>query len=329
MYGVLDYFDPVQNPVNAPNSYSYVESQCAYDSQNESHSVLDWSHITSVTESIRDEYYVMSVGNLDAIVAFDVGGEGLAWSFSSQSDMRNDFNFSSEEDKFYNPTGAYIIEDKQTVRNESRLIELLVFDGGRNRPGCMRNFTGCYSRAIEYLLDLDKGVATVTWEFAYPYEAGEDGQAAARHHNLFVKEGGSVIRRADDANEEPRAFVGFPGTTYSQTTPAATRDPRGRQGRGADRGPGPPRLLGPDGERAVPRDPVQVHLRRDEGLAVAQHVNVSDSTAGGGRAARRRGQRHRRELGALRPAAHDVHLAARARRRLRATAAPGHVRRGR
>ena len=32
-----------------------------------------------------------------------------------------------------------------------------------------------------------------------------------------MKEGGSVIRMADDANEEHRYFVGFTGTTYSQT----------------------------------------------------------------------------------------------------------------
>lgn len=216
MYGVLDYFDPIQNPVAAPNSYQYREAQCAHDSAGENITVLDWSHVSSITESIKDEYYVMSISNLDTIAAFDVGGSGLQWAFSSSNDMRNDFNFSSERDKFYNPVGAYVIEDKQTVGNESRFLELLVFDGGLNRPGCMGNYTGCYSRAIEYLLDLDKFTATVTWEFEFPLPNTDMPKAIARHKDLFVRSGGSVIRMADDDSEEHRYFVGYTGTSDSQ-----------------------------------------------------------------------------------------------------------------
>ena len=214
MYRMLHYFDPVSNDVDAVNSYTLTKAMCG--TEDGDISVLDWSHVSAISFAEEEGFYLISMRNIDTVAAIDATTGDLKWALSSHSAVSDDFSWDSEDDKFYNVHSAYIVEqtdyeDDAGTANVDGKLRLLLFDGGNNRPGCHLNYTGCFSRAIEYTLDTDAGTVETTWQFAYPYGSSA-GQRAERQSDTFVEDGGSVVLFANDANDEKLYYAGFTST---------------------------------------------------------------------------------------------------------------------
>ena len=117
---------------------------------------------------------------------------------------------------------------------------LLLIDDGNNRPNCTQSVPGtaertCYSRAVEYDLDFTTGIASVRWQFEFPFQAmssgssasasssasggaanASDGAAAPKgmfndswvvSHDLYALDGGDALPL-----DENRTLVAFTGT---------------------------------------------------------------------------------------------------------------------
>merc|ERR1719161_300712 len=99
--------------------------------------------MSAISEGAHD--YIVSLRNLDTVIAFAKDGSGLSWVLSSESQMRSNFTFARPEDRFYNPHDAKLVAGTND--------ELLLIDDGNNRPGCSSPMQRhCYSRAMHYRL---------------------------------------------------------------------------------------------------------------------------------------------------------------------------------
>ena len=220
LFGVLDHYDPVANTVDAANSYTMTHAMCGEDAGHIT--VIDWSHASAVSVAESLGLLVVSLRNIDTVAAVDARTGALAWTLSAHATVASDFAWLGGDDaKMYDVHGAYLVEeldfadDAGTNASARGVHRLLAFDGGNNRPGCEVNYTDCYSRAVEYELDLANRTARLSWQFAYPYGAGAP-EASRRRTDMFVKDGGSALLFANDASDEKLYYVAFTSTSTSR-----------------------------------------------------------------------------------------------------------------
>ena len=152
--------------------------------------VIDYHQISSVSPGAFANYIVASQ-SLDTVFSLSHDGSGNQWTFSSDETM-SDFIFVSDADKFFSPM------DVSQLPNGN----ILMIDGGSNRPGCTRSTQkGCFSRAIMYKLDPIASIASVVWQFEFPYglqnpsshlETKSEVWKHAMTHDAFSVNGGSA-----------------------------------------------------------------------------------------------------------------------------------------
>ena len=109
---------------------------------------IDWSHMSAISE--HGNLIIASLRNINTVVAFwrenDPNAPGIAWVLSSSLGITSSFNFTNDNDKFYNVHDAQMVSDH----------EIVLIDDGNNRPGCRTNFDDhCYTRAVKYHLDFE------------------------------------------------------------------------------------------------------------------------------------------------------------------------------
>lgn len=163
---------------------------------------LDWSHASSVTTFLSTnlnespDLYVVSLRNINTVLALRRDGSGLEWTFSSNNNtIGTNFTIASEADKFYD------VHDAQMLAADT----VLLMDGGNNRPGCkFPTGQNCFSRATKYRLDAATGAATLEWQFAYSFANNSLGDTTAAVvaaepdvKDVFVADGGSVAYLVD------------------------------------------------------------------------------------------------------------------------------------
>lgn len=215
LFSIADYVNPVEVHLREQNSMTVLSDlTCGGDETTAVSSALDFSHTSAISQAA--DHIIVSLRNINAVLAFDRDGRTLQWAISSNPlAITSNFSFASENDLFYNVHDAQLVGDPKPG---DTTFELLLFDGGNNRPGCRSvsdddaesDWTDhCYSRAIKYSLDLDAGTATVDWQFEYSRERGS--QKAIKHDDVFVWDGGSVQQHSDVF------YVGFTSTEARST----------------------------------------------------------------------------------------------------------------
>ena len=190
---VAEYANPVSFFLEEPESMEYMGGKkCAEGAGNIS--VLDWSHASAIYEA--ESTFVVSLRNLDSVVAFYKGHEGgVAWSLSAHGDvLPSTIRFSNfENERFYDPHDAQLL-DEDPVANTA---QLLLLDDGDDRPGCNASgflrSSGCYTRAVRYTLNFTEMTATLAWQFEFVQEfSPAHDYAQLEADDIFVSDGGSV-----------------------------------------------------------------------------------------------------------------------------------------
>ena len=152
--------------------------------------VIDYHQISSVSSGAFGNYIVASK-SLDAVLSLAHDGSGRQWTFAPDETI-SDFSFVSDADKFFSPL------DVTQLPNGN----ILMIDGGSNRPGCtLSTQKGCFSRAMMYKLDPLASIASVVWQFEFPYglqnpsshlETKSEVWKHAMTHDGFSINGGSA-----------------------------------------------------------------------------------------------------------------------------------------
>lgn len=197
LYDVEKYVNPRDDRITAENSMTWLtDLSCDTDEISEA---LDWSHTSSIYPGRG--LYIVSLRNVDTVMAFNQDGSGVAWILSSTLDNTN-FTFSSTHDKFYD------VHDAQLISHD----ELILMDDGNNRPGCKDNSASCFSRAIKYKLDFVHGTVKLIWQFEFGFEIDKSiSYSEAARKDLWVFDGGSVSYDAQHGYYYP-AFTVANGT---------------------------------------------------------------------------------------------------------------------
>lgn len=155
-------------------------------------------HTSSVSISEDSTMYIISLRNVNTILAVSITTAELVWTLSSS--LRSDFEFSHETDKFFQPHDAHLYNGNH----------LLLMDDGNMRVECHDRerydnvAEGCYSRAVYYNLDQDTGKVRLEWEFEWPTMVqkdeswADDALEAAANNDLYNYVGGSTVRESDD-----------------------------------------------------------------------------------------------------------------------------------
>lgn len=121
---------------------------------------LDWLHTNSLTRGPRGNYLVVSPFT-DAVYSISADFQRIEWRLGGPL---SDFRFERPEDRFYFHHSAYELPNGN----------VLLFDNGgaawtsHQRPA---EEGGAYSRAVEYALDRNAGVARKVWEYRHSPDA--------------------------------------------------------------------------------------------------------------------------------------------------------------
>ena len=170
IYSVEDTFaNPLDNYLEQPNSMTYGGCDCPTAS--DSLQVLDWSHMSAISEYDNDtdtsqSVYVASLRNINTVVAFYKDGSGLAWSISASAPtIESTLSFAATDMEFYD------VHDAQLIKYD----ELLLMDDGNNRKDCTQvgfdDEVDCFTRAIKYKIDWETNIATVAWQFEFDVDS--------------------------------------------------------------------------------------------------------------------------------------------------------------
>lgn len=192
LYELSDYLNKSTiKSYDMSNSFTNFTMRCGYSgSAAEPAVALEWMH-ASAAIPINNDYVLVALRNLDSLMLFDATGDGLEWSISSSIHELNNFSFLPDDahymTRFYNPHSPNLRTDEQNN------TFLSVISDGSNAPGCTTSyFTHCFSRGMEYRLDLENMTATLTWQFEWPlnssYFIGE-----MEYTDVFEFDGGSIV----------------------------------------------------------------------------------------------------------------------------------------
>ena len=179
--------------------------------------VLDWSHVSSVNVGI-DGNYLITARNLDTVVSVakssaasfldDAAADSkpsVQWVLSSTLTSLSNFTFENDNARFFEP------HDVSQLPNG----DVLFIDDGDDRPGCKDkgaasgdddddgdgavfsgayDYSGCFSRAVQYELDFDAGVARLRWQFEFPRTLN----ASVTSSHAAASAGAAAASGADD-----------------------------------------------------------------------------------------------------------------------------------
>lgn len=186
-----------------PNSFTNFTMRCGYSGSSAEPAVgLEWMHASAATP-IGNDYVLVALRNLDTLMLFNADGSGLEWSISSSIPGLNNFTFLPEDSysmaRFYDPHTPNLRTD------EHNTTFLSLISDGSNAPGCTTSyFTHCFSRGMEYILDLENMTATLSWQFEWPLNSSSF-IGDVEYTDVFEFDGGSI----EYMSEVDRYLVAF------------------------------------------------------------------------------------------------------------------------
>jgi hypothetical protein len=133
--------------------------------------VTDWLHVNAASAGNANNI-VVGIRHFSAVVSFDHDTYEIQWTLSSE--IESDFDFLSEEDKFYNSHGVHQLENGN----------IMMYDNGNMRPAVSKKDT--FSRGVEYALDFSTMTAAVVWEFRTPPSTTQGSAVRLDNGNTLV-----------------------------------------------------------------------------------------------------------------------------------------------
>ena len=208
LYDINDIVSPQANWVHARNSMTQLRNLSCSGGKEPVDKALDWAHVSSVSESDDGASLLVSLRNLDTVLCLARDGSGLRWAISASLPALSNFTFSDDAAMFYDPHEAVLSGDDA----------LLLFDNGKNRPGCASPWQKhCYSRAVKYHLNFERKEAKVAWQFEFPLrDDGTHNASAITTTDAYVRNGGSLVQQGD------LYYVGYTSARHDSTLTDAT-----------------------------------------------------------------------------------------------------------
>ena len=208
LYDINDIVSPQEHWVHARNSMTQLRNLSCSGGKEPVDKALDWAHVSSVSESDDGTSLLVSLRNLDTVLCLARDGSGLRWAISASLPALSNFSFADEDAMFYDPREAVLSGDDA----------LLLFDNGKNRPGCTSPWQKhCYSRAVKYHLNFARREAKVAWQFEFPLrDDGTHNASAITTTDAYVRNGGSLVQQGD------LYYVGYTSARHDSTLTDAT-----------------------------------------------------------------------------------------------------------
>ncbi|KAJ8605375.1 hypothetical protein CTAYLR_002380 [Chrysophaeum taylorii] len=203
LYALSDIVPVTQKHLFETTAWNPVHMACSGDY---ARPAIEFHHVSSVSVGC-DENYIVASRNLDTIWSLKRDGSGVQWTLSSHPDeIGSNFTFERDLDKFYQPHSALQLENGM----------LLLVDDGTDRPGCTIARTGaCFSRAIVYELDRERGAVRVVWQFTYPEPlSNRTSMIETAQIDTWNEVGGSAYRLSNG-----HYLVAFSSVAASKTNP--------------------------------------------------------------------------------------------------------------
>ena len=173
VYNMFDIVNPIDlNPTPTSDSWTFevgaTAPKCGGGDDNTTLYAIDYHHVSSVFvgTSRSTTSLIVTLRNMNTVMALDPSGAGVQWMFSSTipAGFKNYTALTVERDidLFYAPHDVTMLEDGR----------LMMIDDGNDRPGCvpLMDYKGCFSRAVIYALDIDNQKAHLEWQLEMPYQ---------------------------------------------------------------------------------------------------------------------------------------------------------------
>ena len=195
LYDLFDYWNPGNTEMDDDPNFSLMSMRCGGDDDGDVKYGVDYHHGSSVAVDPTTSDYVVTLRNLNTIAAFKRDGSGLRWTLSSS--LASNFTFATDEMKFYDPHDVTVWAPSSDSPGSNDFTTITVVDDGNSRPGCDwddASKSGCFSRALEYVLDTETMTARVLWQFEFPQNLQVSGLKQAESFDVFNEVGGSVTK---------------------------------------------------------------------------------------------------------------------------------------
>ena len=177
LYDLFDLAKPSEGGRTfASSNWNDVRAGC---SGNTTTTGVEYHHVSSVTVGTQANVLVAS-RSLNTIWSLRHDGGGALWTLSSSLERNTEtagdwYAFERDVDRFYDPHTALQLPNG----------DVLVVDDGDDRPGCTVDRRGqCFSRVVCYALDSETMVASVRWQFEWPYALSDLAAPPERRRRL-------------------------------------------------------------------------------------------------------------------------------------------------
>jgi hypothetical protein len=202
LYWLDDYFDVInERGIFSDQSKSIGCTTEHWTKNKQTFDVQDWSHANSIFSSTTGDVLV-SIRNLDAVIALARDGSGKRWVLSGNPNVTSDFEFDPPDGRFWSQHDVTMLSNGN----------LFVMDNGDTRPGCNAHKVdgNCWSRGAEYFLNFTSMRAQMVWEFRPNHPLDEGGSSQAF---LYSKAKGSVTEVSDGSR-----LIAFPAVVWYDET---------------------------------------------------------------------------------------------------------------